>query len=223
MLPAALLLDQDGTLIDSEPLWERAEAEMTRSLGGELSASMRERMIGGPLRTTIEVILEATGARRDPGELELELVTEVAGLVSAEGIPWMPGVPALFERMGAAGVPLGLVTSSWRLIADGVAAAAPAPGFTHVVTGEEIARPKPDPDAYLEGARRFGADIRDCVAVEDSPTGILAALASGARVVVVPGVLDVPASPRYSRIRSLDDLTVERLERLMAGERFDLV
>ncbi len=223
MLPQARLLDQDGTLIDSEPLWEQAEAEMMHSLGGELTREMREKMIGGPLRTTIDIMLEATGANRDPQELEIQLVSEVARLVQSGGVPWMPGVHSLFDRMSAAGVPLGLVTSSWRLIADGVARAAPEPGFARIVTGEDIARPKPDPDAYVEAARLFGADIRRCVAVEDSPTGIRSALASGAIVVVIPGVVEVPASPAYSRLQCLDELSIEMLEALMAGERFDLL
>ena len=223
MLPEALLLDQDGTLIDSEPLWEQAEAEMMRSLGGELTRDMREKMIGGPLRTTIDIILEATGANRDPQELEIQLVSEVARLVQSGGVPWMPGVHSLFDRMNAAGVPLGLVTSSWRQIADGVAQAAPEPGFARIVTGEDIARPKPEPDAYVKAARLFGADIRRCVAVEDSLTGIRSALASGAIVVVIPGVVDVPASPAYSRVTCLDDVSIELLEALMAGERFDLL
>ena len=83
MLPEALLLDQDGTLIDSEPLWEQAEAEMMRSLGGELTRDMREKMIGGPLRTPIDIMLEATGANHDPQELEIQLVSEVARLVQS--------------------------------------------------------------------------------------------------------------------------------------------
>lgn len=222
-LPKAILLDQDGTIIDSEPLWENAERAMTEALGGVLTAEMRQRMIGGPLRETIDLILEASGAERDPAELEDELVTEVAGLIGADGVPWMPGVPEFFARVGEAGVPLGLVTSSRRRICDVVVPAAPEPGFAKIVSGDDVARLKPAPDAYLEGARRFGVDIADCLVVEDSPTGIRAAVDSGAVVVVIPGVADVPASPDYSRLKSLDDLTLERIEALMAGERLDLV
>ena len=222
MLPAAILVDQDGTMIDSEPIWERAERAMTESLGGVLTPEAREKMIGGPLRDTALLMLELSGADVDPADIENRLVAEVARLVG-EDVPWMEAAPGFLARAGEMGVPVGLVTSSWRRITEVVAAAAPAPGFAAVVAGDDVARPKPAPDAYLEGARRFGAPIERCLIVEDSPTGIRAAVASGAVVAVVPGVVEVPLSEEDSRFASLDELTGEVVERLMAGERFDLV
>lgn len=222
MRPAAILIDQDGTLIDSEPLWERAESEMTRALGGELTAEARERMIGGPLRDTVLLMLELSGAEAAPERIETELVAEVVRLIG-ERVPWMPSAPDFLARAQSAGIPVALVTSSWRPITEVVAASAPGAGFACVVSGNDVDRPKPAPDAYREAARRLGVPISRCLAVEDSPTGVRAAVASGAVVAVVPGIVEIAPSPDYSRVPSLEDLDLGTIERLMDGERVDLL
>ncbi|MDC4233358.1 HAD family phosphatase [Actinomyces sp. B33] len=220
-LPAALLVDQDGTMVDTEPYWEESEAALLAELGGTLTPRMREQMIGGPLRRTIDVMLAAAARTRDPEQMEIDLVERVAAKIEASGPPWMPAAPDFIARTRSLGIPLALVTSAWARIARTVADGAPAGGFDLVVAGDEVDRPKPAPDAYLEAARRLGAPIGDCLVVEDSPTGIRAGLASGARVVVIPGVLPIGPSADYSRLTSLESLTATVLERLAAGERID--
>ncbi|WP_022867755.1 HAD family hydrolase [Schaalia vaccimaxillae] len=220
-LPAAVLVDQDGTVVDTEPVWERCEGELLSSMGGVLTRQMRTQMVGGPLRTTVEVMLSAAPHPRPVDEVEAELVDAVANYIHEHGAPWMKETPAFISRVRSMGVPIGLVTSAWGRIARAVAAQAPSGGFDLVIAGDEVAQPKPAPDAYLEAARQLSVDIRNCVVVEDSPTGIRAGVASGAHVVVIPGEIAIPASPDYSRLSSLEELTEEALIRLTAGEIID--
>ena len=220
-LPAAVLVDQDGTVVDTEPVWEKCESAILSDMGGVLTPQMRFRMVGGPLRRTIDVMNEAAARPRPAAELEAELVEAVARIIDVDGAPWMPQTEPFMKRVKGVGIPIGLVTSAWGRIARAVAAQAPAGGFDLVIAGDEVARPKPAPDAYLEAANRLGVAITECVIVEDSPTGIRAAVESGAHVVVIPNELAVEASPAYSRVNSLDELDEEALGRIMAGERID--
>jgi beta-phosphoglucomutase-like phosphatase (HAD superfamily) len=86
-----------------------------------------------------------------------------------------------------------LVTMSWRRLADAVLAEAPPGVFVGSVTGDEVANGKPSPEPYLAAAAKVGVDPVDCLAIEDSPTGVASALAAGCRTVAVPHVVDVAA------------------------------
>lgn len=219
-LPAALLVDQDGTLVDSEPVWEEAERDLTASLGGVLTADMRRGMVGAPLSVTVRAILGASGSRLPPEQVGEVLVERVADLLAARPVPWIRPVVDLMERCRRRGVRSALVTSSYSRIAEVVAPRIPG-GVDAVVAGDDVDRPKPAPDAYLEAARRLGVEIRDCLVLEDSPSGVEAGLACGARVVAIPNQLAIPARPGLSRLRSADDLDEEVLARIMAGRDVD--
>src|SRR5690606_3250690 len=99
---------------------------------------------------------------------------------------FQPGALELLAQLTAAGVPSAIVTASYRPMVDAVVALTPPGSFAAVVTGDEVARGKPDPLPYLRAAELLGVDPEHCVAIEDSPPGITAALASGARTLGVP-------------------------------------
>ncbi|MEX2628109.1 MAG: HAD-IA family hydrolase, partial [Ilumatobacteraceae bacterium] len=130
------------------------------------------------------------------------------------GIPWRPGALELLAALRDAGVPCALVTMSWRRFVDPVLTALPDGTFDAVVTGDEIARGKPHPDPYERAARLLDFDPRDCVAIEDSPTGVRSAVAAGCRVLGVPNVRDLDAEPGVTIVASLTDVTIERLGEL---------
>ena len=136
------------------------------------------------------------------------------------GIPWQPGAERVLADLRAAGVPMALVTSSYRILAEPFAAAAGL--FDVVVSGDEVTRAKPDPEPYVTAARLLGVDIADCVAVEDSRAGIASAVASGAHAVAIEVMQPVAPQPGLSRITSLHDLTLATLARIARGEVLDL-
>jgi len=125
------------------------------------------------------------GVPMEPGEISAAVVEGLKARYRRQ-VPLLPGavetVRALAERW-----PLGLASSANRPLIDLVLELTGMSGlFRATVSSEEVARGKPEPDVYLEAARRLEADPADCVAVEDSTNGIRSASAAGMRVVAVP-------------------------------------
>ncbi len=217
-LPAAILWDMDGTLIDSEPYWIGAETALAERFGVTWTLEDGLSMVGRPLTYSGQVLRDR-GVDLDVDEIAATLVESVATQVEAH-IPWQADARALLDAVAAAGIPCALVTMSYTRLADAFLAQAP-PVFATVVTGDEVSNGKPDPEAFLTAAARLGVDAAQCVAIEDSPAGIGSALASGAKTIAVQRHVPVEARPGLSRVRSLEGIDIEALARVMAGERWD--
>lgn len=221
-LPAAILLDQDGTIIDSEPIWDEVEFDLTRELGGTLTPEIRQTFIGGPLSVTARTIIDLTGTSVSQEEIEHEIVDRVARTIEERGVRWLPGVADFLTRMHSLGLPIAVVTASYHRIADAVMADAPVEGITLMIAGDDVEHPKPDPAGYRLAAERLGVSSEQCVAVEDSFPGMSAAVGSGARTIMVPGMQRVELAPGVSRVNSLADIDVALLSHVMSGECVDL-
>lgn len=215
---AAVLFDMDGTLIDSEPLWMAAEMALTGRFGVPWTAADAAAMVGSSM-TTSAGILQAHGVDLPVPQIVDELTAHVAAAVAQE-VPWQPGARELLTEVRAAGVPVALVTSSYRVLADPFVRA--AGGFDAVVVGDEVARPKPDPEPYLAAARALDVPVQRCVALEDSRSGTASALASGARTVVVEGVQPVEDRPGLSRVSTLRGVSLAVLEQVARGRTLTL-
>lgn len=189
MRVAAVLWDMDGLLVDSEPLWTIAEAEMAGVLGRTWSDGIKAACMGHRLDTAVPIMLAELGAPHGPDEIawaERFLLNRMVSLLSA-GAPVLPGAIDLLDHLRAEAVPCALVSSSFRVLVDAVLAALGVDRFAATVAGDEVEHAKPAPDPYLEAARKLGVDPRDCVALEDSLAGATSALAAGAGCIVVPG------------------------------------
>lgn len=110
-----------------------------------------------------------------------------------ERVPWRPGARELLSELADLSVPCALVTSSWRPVVDALLESIPHGAFQVVVTGDQVSHGKPHPEPYLTAAAALGVPVNDCVALEDSLTGMTAAVASGAKTIVIPNV--VPLTP----------------------------
>jgi HAD superfamily hydrolase (TIGR01509 family) len=215
---AAVLWDMDGTLIDTEPLWIAAETELVEAHGGVWTHEDGMAMVGNPMIVSAQALV-ARGVDLPHDEIVDFLNQRVAAGVAA-GIPWQPGAEELLQAVHAAGVPMALVTSSFAVLAEPFAAAVGL--FDVVVSGDEVSRPKPDPEPYLLAAERLGVDVAATIAVEDSRAGIASAYASGARTLAVEVHLSVPPRPGLSRVASLADVSLTDLLRVAQGEVLDL-
>lgn len=181
----ALLFDMDGLAVDSEPLWFHVERDFAAARGGDFTAEMAERCIGRGLANTLRVMGEAFGfaidVERDAAEI-IERFTSRVGELELK-----PGFVELFEAAREAGVPRALASSSSRRI---VHASLDRFGlrerFDAVVSGDDVAHPKPAPDVFLEAARRLGVAPEGCVVLEDSASGCKAGRAAGMKVIAVP-------------------------------------
>ncbi|WP_426185220.1 HAD family hydrolase [Microbacterium sp. TWP3-1-2b2] len=179
----------DGTIVDTEGHWIAAAEQILAESGATAPTRALARLVGLALPDGAHVIRELGGSGSSDALLKrwMELATQHT---MAEGIGWRPGARSLLATLSAAGVPLALVTMSYRDYAAEIIRALPPGTFDVTVTGDEVSRGKPFPDAYLRAAELLGVNPADCVAIEDSPVGLAAARAAGAVTVGVPH--DVP-------------------------------
>jgi HAD superfamily hydrolase (TIGR01509 family) len=182
----AAVFDMDGLLIDSEPLWGRAEAALVEAHGGRLTRADRLGTIGRSIDDSIAIHAERLGLPPSTlPDLRGELIATVRGLYATEGVI-RPGAAELVERLTGR-LPLGLASNSDRDLVDLALARIGLVGrFETIVTAADVARPKPAPDAYLELCRRLGADPTRAIGFEDSPSGVAALREAG---IVAVGVL----------------------------------
>jgi HAD superfamily hydrolase (TIGR01509 family) len=217
---AGVLFDMDGLLVDTEPLWFEVEISVMRRLGAsEWTPADQQELVGGSLQKSVSYMISRAARPADPGEVATWLVEGMASLLRTREIEPMPGAVELLSAVRAAGLPYALVTSSERIIADAVLSALARRDvrFEVVVCGEDVRNPKPDPEPYLLGASRLGVDPRRCVALEDSPNGVAAALAAGCVTVAVPGLVPITGRPGLLVVGSLAELDLEFLRGLAAA------
>ena len=205
-LPAAVFWDMDGTLVDTEPYWINAEHSIVEEAGGVWNDEYAHQLVGNDLMVSAEFIRDNSPVTLAPVEIVEDLLRRVIAQV-AEHVPWRPGAIELLTALRAAGVPNALVTMSWRSLADAVVAALPEGTFAAVITGDEVEHGKPHPEPYLAAARALGVEVTDCIAIEDSPTGVRSAVAAGVPTLAVPHVVPVPIIAGAVQAPSLRGLT----------------
>lgn len=211
----AVLWDMDGTLVDSEPVWVRAQIELLTSLGATWTEADCLALVGSDLADALDVWM----AQLRPGVIEAdELAARIYGEVVRtlkEGVVLRPGALELLTGLKAAGIPCALVSASYRLMIETVLSHLPPDLFDVVVAGDEVTNGKPDPEPYLTAAAELGVDVTKCVVIEDSPTGAQAGTAAGAFVVAVPQWVTIPVAPRRLVLQSLEQLTPDALRDLL--------
>jgi len=213
---AAVLIDMDGTLVDTEPYWMAAEWALVDAHGGAWSDQHQENLVGNALIASAEYIREHGGVDLPPEQI-VEVLLDHVVRQATEKMPWRPGARELLAELNAANVPTALVTMSYTRLAQTMVELLPGGTFTAVVTGDQVADGKPHPEAYLTAAARLGVDPSACVAIEDSPTGLASAEAAGCVVVAVPHHVPVDPAPRRRFVDSLNDLNVEVLRTMVRG------
>ena len=202
----------DGLFLDSEPQWHEAETLMMRENGYDWKPEDQLHCLGGPLRRVAEYMSVCLENRKSPVELEAMIIAEMTDRLSKK-VPLMPGALAISKAINEAGIKQGLVSASPRPIVDGVLIGMAEKYFDVNVAAGDIERTKPFPDPYLHAAKLLDVDISQCLIFEDSPTGITAAVASGAFVVAVPHYVEVQEQARLKVISSFEDISVTDLEK----------
>ncbi|CAL9621138.1 HAD family hydrolase [Streptomyces sp. enrichment culture] len=210
----AVLLDMDGTLVDSEGFWWDVEVEVFASLGHTLDETWRHVVVGGPMTRSAGFLIEATGADIGLAELTVLLNEGFESRIDG-GLPLMPGAARLLAELHAQEIPTALVSASHRRIIDRVLSVLGPQHFTLSIAGDEVSRTKPFPDPYLLAAAGLGADPARCAVIEDTATGVAAAEAAGCRVVAVPSV--APIGPALGRtvVSSLEEVDLAFLRGMM--------
>ena len=187
-LPEAVVFDMDGLMLDSERAINECMARAASDLGHDLPASLWLQMIGGGDGLCRRLLTERIGANAT-----VELLARAEAMydvVADAGIAHRPGIIDLLDWLVARGIPRAVATSTRRSLAmRKLAAAGLLPYFDAVATSSDVAAQKPAPDVYLLAASKLGVAPARCLVLEDSPTGVRAALAAGMTPVQVPDML----------------------------------
>ena len=206
---AAVVLDLDGVLVDSEQVWDAARRELVDERGGVWRDDATRAMMGMSSLEWSRYMHDELGVDLEPAAISAAVVEKLEQLYRRE-LPLLPGAREAVRAL-ATRWPLGLASSSNREIIDLVLELAGlADAFTATVSSEEVPRGKPAPDVYLEAARRLEVAPGDCAAVEDSTNGLRAAAAAGMTVIALPNAAFPPAEDALELatavIGSLDEL-----------------
>jgi len=184
---AAVVFDNDGLLLDTENAWTRAEETLFARRGAVFTIEHKRSLIGSARAAAavkLEAMLELVGA----GEMLMDELHELVMEEALAGVEPRPGALELLERLVGAGIPVAVASNSQReFVQRTLSGAGLLDGrFATVVSVEDVEHPKPAPDIYLEACRRLGAEPSACAALEDSATGVAAAVAAGMYVIGVP-------------------------------------
>jgi len=213
----AVIFDMDGVLVDSEPLTVRAYAQAASEFGVRLDPEeflarvAREGML-------VRSFLEQRGMRASDWPGLFARKTQLYRALARQELRPMPGAVALLEKLQRRAVPCALATAASRITMEIVVAAQGlARYFQATVALEDVARPKPDPEAFLRAAELLGMPPGRCVVVEDAPKGVAAARAAGMACVVVstPLLRAGEGAGADCVVGSLGELSVGRLTELV--------
>jgi HAD superfamily hydrolase (TIGR01509 family) len=203
----------DGTLVDTEPYWIETEFELAEKYAGTWSREHALNLVGNDLIESGRYIREHMGIDVEPSQIVEELLDGVVARVE-QRVPWQPGAVELLAELKAQDVPCALVTMSYKRFVSPILAQLPKGTFSEVVTGDSVTFGKPHPEPYLKAAAMLGVPAEECLAIEDSNTGVRSAVAAGCTVLVVPNHVPVLEGERRVFADTLTGLTVADLGQL---------
>jgi len=202
----AVLLDMDGTLLDTEPSYVSALTGALDAFGYADATAACHALIGIP-GAECEALLRARYGDTFPFADVIASFRLRSDEIFQAGLQLKPGMTELLDALQEAGCPFAIVTSTSRRTAERhLAFGGIRARFDTLVTCDDVARGKPSPDIYLLAAERLGVRPQACVAVEDSNPGIAAAHAAGAIAIMVPDIVPPTAETRAKCAAVLPDL-----------------
>lgn len=214
----AVFWDMDGTLIDSEPYWHQGELKIAAEHGGYWDEELAWGGSGRPVPQIAQEMVDL-GCKLPAEEIGRQMIQYVTD-AEMKKIPWIPGTRELLIALREAGIPSVLVTTSPRALAQNLIAQAPEGVFAGYICGEDDVKKKPDPEPYLAAAAKVGVSpdqMAQCIAFEDSASGLRSAVDSGATVIAQLKYMRNSSEdgPQFKSIRGYDDITVSALQAIV--------
>jgi HAD superfamily hydrolase (TIGR01509 family) len=214
-LPAAVLWDMDGTLVDSEHHWMASEKALAEAHNAVWTEQDGHDLIGNSLYESSRIIKAKIGSDMDTEAIVQHLTDSVVARIN-ESVAWRPGAKELLRELKRKNIKTALVTMSLHRMAEEVVNKIPFPAFDVIVGGDDVLRGKPFADPYLKAAELLGVDPADCVAFEDSNTGLRSAEAAGTKAVGIPNFIEIPMIPGRILWPTLEGVRVKDLQKLFS-------
>jgi HAD superfamily hydrolase (TIGR01509 family) len=213
--PEAVIFDMDGLMLDTERPALRAWKSAARAFGREFDLELCRQMIGRSFGDCVALIRARHGFDYPVDELTSAWAADYDAIVAAEGISLKPGLDDILDLLDERGIATAVATSTRR---ERARAKLDRVGLLHrfaaLVGGDEVARGKPAPDIFIAAAERLGVAARDCMVLEDSEPGIIAAAAAGMTPVMVPDL-----HPPSAGLLALEPLVLASLSAVAAHLR----
>ena len=212
-----VLLDMDGLMFDTEPLWGESWAPALALFGLPFKEGL-DQSARGAAGENLRAVLRSYYGPDCPADAIITAFDKIAHEKFLAPVPKKPGLDPLLDWLEAKGVPMAVVSSSgesvirrnldnWQMTGR----------FKAIISGEMVTRSKPDPEAFLLGARAIGVEPASCLVLEDSHNGVRAGAAGGFVTVMVPDLMPDDAEMQSLYTMKCDSLT-QVLDKLKAGE-----
>ena len=209
----------DGTLVDTEPYWLKSEQAFAERHNAQWELSDAEQFIGFSLYDTADILRKKLNLQdRTDQQIIDELTSGVVDQIEDE-LPFRPGALELLRELREKQIPTALVTMSMTQMANSVVQRIPFKAFDFVLGGDRVQFGKPHPEPYIRAAEKLGFDAADCIALEDSKTGLTSAETAGTVAIGIPHIASIPAQPGRILIDSLQGVTVSKLQEIFEEKR----
>ena len=210
---AAVILDMDGLMLDTESIYKQAWQKAAVECGYALDDEFYLTLVGQPNPACEEALCNRFGTTFPMADFRARWSSRWQTLVETSGIPTKVGLSELLSFLREHRLVVAVATSSDRDYASlSLRAAGLAGLFDQIVTGDQVERGKPAPDIYLESTRRLGLTPAQCIALEDSDAGVIAASAAGIITVMVPDLKPPSVAARDAAFRVVASLREAREE-----------
>ena len=214
-LPKAVLWDMDGTLVDSEPYWLLSESALAEDYGKVWTQESGNYLIGKSLYESSAFLKDHLDIKDLSAQQIIDRLTDSVLSKLQHSLPWRPGALELLMELKQAGVKTALVTMSLRRMALAVAEAIPFQAFDVVVAGDDVTHGKPHPEPYEKAAALLGFKPSECIAIEDSTTGLRSAEAAGCLPLGIVNLMPLEQTGNRVIKQSLTGMNLDALRGLM--------
>lgn len=202
-----VVFDMDGLIFDTERVAIEGWLAAGRALGWPISRDLVLQAIGRNAADTRQLFVTALGGDFDFDRARQACSAYIHATIESEGVPLKPGLRALLDELRLHGIAIALATSTARARTLSLLGLAKIGSyFDRLVCGDQIARGKPEPDIYLAACAALGLPPASCLALEDSPAGILSAHRAGLSVIMIPDLIQPDASLEELLLAKLDSL-----------------
>ena len=218
----AAIFDLDGTLIDSEPNYYEADRRLLADYGVDFSVEMKKRFVGSG---NVEMIQEVKRMYDLPDSVDvlLDKKNRYYMEIAEKSTQAFPEMRKLVMAYHEAGVPLAVASgSSPDIIEKLTRAVGLIDCFDLLISSEEVERAKPEPDVFLEAAKKLSVEPASCIVFEDSRYGVMAGKAAGMTVVAIPTDPDDPLPEPFYRADLLFEKGMEQFTAKAVLDRFPL-